>query len=94
MAINEEKRAAKAPHNVILEDRKRLTITGVSDVDSFDEQTVVVYTDMGELTLRGNGLHISRLNTETGELNITGTVYAMAYTDERAKGGMFSRLFK
>ena len=50
---------------------------------------------MGELTLRGNGLHISRLNTETGELNVTGTVYAMAYTDERSKGdGMFSRLFK
>lgn len=95
MGITEEKRSIKAPHNVILEDRKRLTVTGVSDVDSFDEQTVVVYTDMGELTLRGNGLHISRLNTETGELNITGTVYAMIYTDERTKsGGMFSRLFR
>ena len=95
MGITEEKRSRKAPHNVILEDRKRLTVTGVSDVDSFDEQTVVVYTDMGELTLRGNGLHISRLNTETGELNITGTVYAMIYTDERTKGGgMFSRLFR
>lgn len=94
MGITEEKRSIKAPHNVILEDRKKLTITGVSDVDSFDEQTVVVYTDMGELTLRGNGLHISRLNTETGELNITGTLYAMAYTDERPKGGMLSRLFK
>ena len=95
MGITEEKRIIKAPHNVILEDRKRLTVTGVSDVDSFDEQTVVVYTDMGELTLRGNGLHISRLNTETGELNITGTVYAMIYTDERTKGGgMLSRLFR
>ena len=95
MSITEEKRTVQTPHNVILEDRKRLTVTGVSDVDSFDEQTIVVYTGMGELTLRGNGLHISRLNTETGELNVTGTVYAMAYTDERSKGdGMFSRLFK
>ena len=94
MGITEEARRPKSPHNVILEDRKRLTITGVSDVDSFDEQTVVIYTDMGELTIRGSDLKIGRLNTETGELNISGTIYALAYTDERAKSGVFSRLFK
>ena len=50
---------------------------------------------MGELTVRGKGLHISRLNTETGELNITGTVAAIAYTDDRNKtGGFISRLFR
>ena len=91
----EEKRTIKMPHNLILEDRKSLFVTGVSDVDSFDEQTVVVYTDMGELTVRGNGLHIAKLNVDTGELNLTGTVYALAYTDDRQRqGGFFGRLFK
>ena len=83
------------PHSVTIEDRGKMTVTGVSDVDSFDEQTMIVYTDMGELTVRGKGLHISRLNTETGELNITGTVSAIAYTDDRAKStGFLNRLFR
>ena len=95
MVITDESKRIKKPHSVILEDRNKMTVTGVSDVDSFDEQTMIVYTDMGELTVRGKGLHISRLNTETGELNITGTVAAIAYTDDRTKtGGFISRLFR
>lgn len=91
----DEKRAIKMPHNVIMEDRKSLTVTGVSDVDSFDDNTIVVYTDMGELTVRGAGLHISKLNTETGELNMTGTVHGLVYTDDNSrKGGFFSRLIR
>ena len=62
----EEKKAPAMPHNLILEDRRTLTVSGVSDVDSFDEQTVVVFTDMGELTVRGTDLHINRLSVEVG----------------------------
>ena len=51
----EEKRNL-GPHNIIMEDRRRLTVTGVTDVDSFDEQTVVVYCETGELAIRGDGL--------------------------------------
>ena len=58
MNNNEEKRSVGA-HNLILEERGNLTITGVEDVDSFDEETVVVYTGLGELTVRGSGLHIN-----------------------------------
>lgn len=98
MAVIEEKgtvsRDSKQPHSVILEDRKKLTVTGVSDVDSFDEQSIIVYTGMGELTVHGSNLHISKLNTETGELNITGSVSGMTYTDDRAKGGFLSRMFR
>ena len=54
MNNNEEKRSVGA-HNLILEERGNLTITGVEDVDSFDEETVVVYTGLGELTVRGSG---------------------------------------
>ena len=91
----EEKRTVKMPHNVILEDRKSLMITGVSDVDSFDDQTIAVYTDLGEMTIRGTGLHIGKLSLETGELNITGNIFALGYSDNREKqGGFFSRMFK
>ncbi len=95
MVVTDEKKRIKMPHSVTIEDRGKMTVTGVSDVDSFDEQTMIVYTDLGELTVRGKGLHISRLNTETGELNITGTVSAIAYTDDRAKStGFLNRLFR
>lgn len=91
----EERNPVKLPHNVILEDRKKLMVSGVSDVDSFDEQTVIVYTDMGELTVRGSDLHISRLNTETGELNMSGNIQGLAYTDDSERSsGFFGRLFK
>ncbi len=89
------KNTAKQPHNVIMEDRKSLTVTGVKDVDSFDEQTMIVYTDMGELTVRGTQLHINRLNTEAGELNVTGNIFGLAYTDDRdKKSGLLGRLFR
>lgn len=82
------------PHSVILDNREKLTLTGVADVDSFDEQTIILRTSMGELTVRGERLHISRLNTETGELNITGRISALGYTDDRVKSGIFGRMFR
>jgi sporulation protein YabP len=65
--MNEDK-IPSLPHNLILEDRRLLTVSGVSDVDSFDEQTVVIFTDKGELTVRGRDLHINKLSVEIGEL--------------------------
>ena len=69
MNNNEEKRSTGA-HNLILEERGSLTVTGVSDIDSFDEETVVVYTDLGELTVRGSGLHINKIDVDAGELEL------------------------
>ena len=85
----------KMPHNVILEDRRNLTVSGVSDVDSFDEQNITVFTDMGELAVRGYNLHINKLNIETGELTLEGEISSLTYTDEQQRGsGFFGRLFK
>ena len=71
----EDKRnQVQLPHHLVLEDRRALTVSGVSDVDSFDELTVVIYTEMGELTVKGQGLHINRLNVETGDLTLEGTI--------------------
>lgn len=90
----EEKRTVKMPHNVILEDRKKLSVTGVEDIDSFDEGSITVYTALGELTVTGIDLHINRLSVETGELLIEGDISAFKYTEGRIqKEGFFSRLF-
>ena len=89
-----EEKKQKLPHSVILENRKAYTATGVSNVDSFDEQTIVAYTDLGELVVKGSGLHINRLNIETGELTLTGEVDSLTYTQGRQNGGMLSRLFR
>lgn len=91
----DEKRTVKLPHSLILENRKSLTITGVSDVDSFDEQAVVAYTDLGELTIRGINLHINKLSLETGELTLDGKVSSMTYTENQSgNSGFLSKLFR
>lgn len=93
--MTEEKTRVQMPHHIILEDRHALTVSGVSDVDSFDEMTVIIYTDRGELTVKGEGLHINRLNIETGELTLEGQVQSMIYADVPSRsGGFLGRLFK
>lgn len=91
----DEKKVISMPHNLILEDRHSLSVSGVSDVDSFDEQTIVAYTDKGELTVRGNFLHINRLSIETGELSVEGDIISLSYSDEQPRSaGFFSRVFR
>lgn len=90
-----ELKAPKTPHNLILENRKVLTATGVSNVDSFDDETVAAATDIGNLTVHGTKLHIDKLNLETGELTLSGEITSMVYTENRSSGGgVFSKLFK
>ncbi len=93
--MNDDKYIAKMPQSVILEDRKKMNITGVEDVLSFDDTTVVMKTVLGELTVKGSGLKIGRFNVETGELGLEGNVVALGYTSERVqKGGFFGRVLK
>ncbi len=90
----DEKRI-KMPHNLVMEDRRTLSITGVSDVDSFDESTIIVFTDLGELTVRGEDLHIKNLNIEAGEVSLDGSISSLTYSDNAAKQtGFFSRVFR
>ncbi len=83
------------PHNCILEDRKRLSVSGVNDVDSFDENVIVAKTDSGELTVNGTKLHITKLSLDVGELAIEGTINSLVYTDiEEKAGGFFAKVFR
>lgn len=90
-----EERNFKMPHSLVMEDRRSLSITGVSDVDSFDESTVIVFTELGELTVRGSDLHIKNLNTEAGEVALEGKISSLSYADGGGKEtGFFSRVFR
>lgn len=83
------------PHNLILEERKRLSVSGVTDVDSFDEQTVIAYTVKGEITIKGWDLHVSKLNLEQGELSVDGEISSLTYTDIKGKAtGFFSKVLR
>ena len=75
--MNNEEKKSMGAHNLILEERGSLTVTGVEDIDSFDDQTVVIYTGLGELTVRGNQLHIERIDLQAGELELQGQVDAL-----------------
>ena len=96
----EEKKAIRAvkadvTHNVIMENRGKLSISGVEDVDSFNEEEIVLQTEMGILKLHGCDLHISKLSVEIGEVVITGKVSAMEYDDAAHHGGsLLARMFK
>lgn len=88
--------AIKAAHNLILENRQMLTLSGVSDIDSFDEHSVIAFTSMGELTIRGKDLHINKLSVDTGELIVNGEISALIYgeQDRRAPANVLARLFR
>lgn len=83
--------------NVTLQGRAKITVTGVSDVDSFDEHTVVLYTTLGILSIKGADLHINKLNVETGDLCIEGEIDSLAYSQQQGSksgGGLLAKLFK
>ena len=99
MALLEDKtlRAGfKSPHSVVLENREKANISGVDDVESFDEQNMMIHTQLGTVSIKGSGLHINKYNVESGDLLIEGLVDEVLYLDDEGggkRGGLFSRLF-
>ena len=80
---------------MIIESRKRLSVSGVKEVISFDSETVLLHSTLGKMTVKGEGVKIESFNTDTGDLTATGTIHAVVYMAGRDSGGGFiSRLFK
>lgn len=67
--------------NLILENREKLTITGVEDVLSFDDQIVIINTQLGLLTIKGDDLRINKLNLDSSEVVIEGEIFNLGYSD-------------
>ena len=85
---------AAAPHRITLDGRDHLTVSGVEDVDRFDESEIVMNTAEGTLVVTGENLHIDKLSLDGGELHVDGRVDALSYEDGGAgHGGLLSRLF-
>lgn len=83
-------------HNAILEDRSKLMLTGVTDVENFDENKVYLYTQLGELVIRGKQLHVNEISLESGELTVEGEINALIYGDKdrTKKLGLLGKLFR
>ncbi|MBQ8539498.1 MAG: sporulation protein YabP [Ruminococcus sp.] len=83
----------KSNHSLILDNRSSLTLTGVSDVMGFDEQTVNLMTDSGALIVKGDSLHINKLNLDSKDVCIDGTINSLQYLSHNTKS-IKSKLFK
>ncbi len=93
----EEKKIVKPKNQtLLLENREKLSLTGVIDVDSFNEESIVAVTDLGVLFIKGADLHINKLNLDSNELIVEGDIYSMEYSDsENGKSkSFFGRMFK
>ena len=87
----------KIPHNLILENRNKLSITQVEDVDTFDENRIVLFTHDDTIIVEGYDLHIQKLDVAGGELSISGEVTGIQYDGRDSygkKGGFFKKMLK
>ncbi|MBE5759015.1 MAG: sporulation protein YabP [Clostridiales bacterium] len=85
-------------HRVTIEAKRKITVTAVEDIDSFNENEIIFLTTAGMMTVSGQDLHINRLSLEEGILSIDGEIFAIDYADleeqRTQKSGFFSRVFK
>ena len=98
MDANEKKlSSSSAVQNVILENREKLSVSGVLDVLSFDDEIVVMETELGLLNIKGEELHINKLSIDTSEVVVEGNIYNVSYSDRTPsqKGGsLIGKIFK
>ena len=91
------KKTGATYQNIILENREKLNVTGVLDVFSFDDQIIIVQTELGLLTIKGENLKINKLSLDTSDFVVDGNVTSLNYTNSDAvkKGqNIFSKIFK
>ena len=93
MIHDHEFRGGALPHQVVLEERERLLISGVEEVERFDESAILLSTSQGGLEVQGEGLHIEQLSLDGGDLKVEGVIHALVYEPvDRERGGFLSRL--
>ena len=83
-------------HRLELDSRERLVVTGVEEVERFDEEEIVMRTTAGTLVVGGTELHIGKLNLDGGELHVDGSIHTLLYEDNApasGQGGLLRRLF-
>lgn len=93
-----EDRNYEKTHRLSLGNRKNGSLTGIREVISFDPEMVVLSTEQGNLTIKGHDMHVTRLDVDKGELEFSGMVDGLAYSEAKTPGqvtsGIFKRMFK
>lgn len=97
--MEETKRLDRKAHKVTIDERARLTVTAVEDMDSFNENEVIFLTSAGMMTVTGEDLHVNKLNLDDGTIVIEGTIESLDYADHEelrmaGKPKFFGRVFK
>ena len=82
------------PHNIVLENREKMSVSGVSDVDTFDENKIVLFIPDDTIIIEGEDLHIQKLDVSSGELTIEGEIYSFCYTGSSGNGKSSKGFFK
>ncbi len=91
----EENKTRFKSQNITIEDRSRMTVTGVEQVESFNDHAIILTTINGGMNIKGEGLNISKLNLDNGEVKIDGKINAMSYTGREATPkNIMGKLFK
>lgn len=84
--------------NIVLENREKLSITGILDVFSFDDQIIIIETELGILTIKGENLKINKLSLDTSDFTVDGKISSLAYSDSenniKKNKNIFSKIFK
>ncbi len=81
------------PQKLLLDDRRKLSVTGVQDIERFDESAVILHTNRGILIVRGRELHLRQLSPDGGQIAVEGEIDALIYEESRKEGGFWARLF-
>ncbi len=94
--MNEAQNSTYTKHSLSLENRKKLKISGIKDVESFDEDAIIACIENGDIIIKGENLQINNLNIQSGELCIDGLVYSITYSEHTSEknGNLFSKIFK
>ena len=97
-SINNMMNTSNIVQNLILENRGKLSVSGVNDVLSFDDQVVMVDTELGLLTVKGENIRITKLSLDTAEVIVEGEISSLAYSQNKQEksgsGTLLSKIFK
>lgn len=94
--VNLTQKNIETEQKLVLDNRKSMTVSGVENVDCFSENEIILITNLGKLTIKGEHLNINRLNVDTGEFSMNGYVTSLVYSKVTgaSKAGFLERLFK
>lgn len=90
-----EEKNKNRSHSLIMNDRRSIVLTGITDVGCFDEDSIMLYTDLGSVLIKGEKLQVNNIDTESGNFEAEGKVFSVIYGDKKQKNqSFFSKVFR